>query len=67
MKSSTFVTEIKDLSVEDLRERARALSEELMKLRFRRVSSQIEKPHQFKELRRNLARVLGLISTKRTA
>lgn len=57
MKTKEFLKEIKGLSREDLKEKARSIAEELMKLRFRKVSGQVEQSHRLGQLRRNLARV----------
>lgn len=63
MKSGNFKDEIKKLGEADLKEKARSVSEELMKLRFRRTIGQLAQGHLFKELRRNRARVLTQLKT----
>jgi large subunit ribosomal protein L29 len=50
--------ELKDLGVEELRQRERELREELMRLRLRRGVGQLENPMKFRTARRTLARVL---------
>lgn len=62
MKRNDWLKEIKGLSADDLRQRRRSLSEELMKLRFRRASGQLERPNRMREVRRNLARLNTIIS-----
>jgi large subunit ribosomal protein L29 len=63
MKKSDFLAEISRMSKEELKEKARLLAEELMKLRFRKASSgQLDQSHLVKEIRRNFARVNTLIS-----
>jgi len=57
MKTKDFRKEIQTLSQEELSTRAKALAEELMKLRFRAASGQLEQSHRLGQLRRNLARV----------
>lgn len=57
MKANDFNAEIAKLSLEELKERARVLSEEMMKLRFRKASGQLDKSSRLKEVRRGLARV----------
>ena len=64
MKRKEFLAEIRGLSDKDLTERARTLAEELLKLRFRNASGQLTQGHRIGELKRNLARVKSLISTK---
>ena len=62
MKKREFLKEISGLNLEALNSRARELAEELKKLRFRVASGQLEQTHRLREVRRNLARVLGKIS-----
>ena len=57
MKRKEFLNEIKGLDKVALQERAVALAEELMKLRFKRASKQLEKGHLLAKTRRDLARV----------
>ncbi|MBX7138416.1 MAG: 50S ribosomal protein L29 [Oligoflexia bacterium] len=64
MKSKNYLKEIKDLPADELKQRARSLGEELMKLRFRKASSQLDKSHQMRETRRSLARVLTVLKAK---
>jgi large subunit ribosomal protein L29 len=63
MKASQF----RDLSVEELEERERELSEQLFALRLQKVTGQLEKPHRVPEVRRDLARLLTVLREKRTA
>ncbi len=67
MKRLEFFKEIKSLDVKELKARAQTLAEELMKLRFRGASGQVEHSHRQKEIRRNLARVNTLITSKNSA
>lgn len=64
MKSSEFLKEIRGLSQEDLRKKARELAEELMKLRFRKASGQLEQGHLLSEVQRNLARVKTVLNSQ---
>jgi large subunit ribosomal protein L29 len=50
-------TELRDLTAEELRQKAAELSEELFKLRLRRAASQIENPMRIRQLRRDIARI----------
>ncbi len=61
MKRKEFVADIKKLEPAELKERARAIAEELMKLRFRNASGQFENGHRFHELKKNLARIKSLL------
>ena len=64
MKSKEFLSEIRAMSLTELKEKARSLSEENMKLRFKRGSGQLEGGHLLSQVRRNLARVMTLITEK---
>ena len=64
MKRKEFIAEIEKLPVDELKERARGLAEELMKLRFRKSGGQLEQTHRLGELKRNLARVETLIARR---
>lgn len=61
MKASQF----RDLSVEELQERERELSEQMFALRLQKVTGQLEKPHRVREVRRDLARLLTILREKR--
>ena len=67
MKSKTFIKEVSGLTAQDIRAKISGFSEELMKLRFKAASSQIDKPHLIKDLRRKVARLETLLSAKRQA
>lgn len=57
MKRKDLLVEIRKLSTVELNERARSVSEELMKLRFRKGTGQVEQSHRFGQLKRELARI----------
>jgi large subunit ribosomal protein L29 len=67
MKRNDFINEIKGLSVTELTERARSMTEEMMKLRFRKVTGQLEQSHRLGQIRRDLARVQTFISKAKAA
>ncbi|MBI2456992.1 MAG: 50S ribosomal protein L29, partial [candidate division NC10 bacterium] len=48
--------ELKDLTAEELRQKAAGLQEDLFKLRLRQASSQVEDPMRIRQLRRDIAR-----------
>jgi len=56
--------QLRDLSADDLRQRAGSLRKELFALRVHQVSGRVERPSQFRDLRRQLARVLTLLNTQ---
>ena len=64
MKRKELMKELQGLSVSDLTGRARSMAEELMKLRFRKTSGQLEQSHHVGVLKRNLARVKTLLVQK---
>jgi large subunit ribosomal protein L29 len=49
--------EVRDLTVEELAQKATALQEELFKLRLRQATAQVENPMRIRQLRRDIARV----------
>jgi ribosomal protein L29 len=64
MKRREFLKEINGLDKSALQERASKLAEELMKLRFKQASKQLETGHLLKQTRRALARVQTALSQK---
>ena len=59
------VTELRNQSAEELKDRERDLSEQLFALRLQKVTGQLEKPARVRQVRRDLARVLTLQREKR--
>jgi len=57
MKRKEFLREIEGASLEEMKKKAQTLAEELMRLRFKKASGQLEQSHKIKETRRQLARV----------
>ena len=57
MKRRDFLREIAGLDKTALQGKANQLGEELMRLRFKQATNQLEKGHLLKETRRQLARV----------
>ena len=60
------MTEIKDLTAQELTAKSRDLRQEIFNLRLQQASSQLEKPARLKTLRRNVARLETRISQLRT-
>lgn len=50
-------SEVRDMTDEERREKARELREELFRLRLRRGTGQLEDPMQIRKIRRDIARV----------
>jgi len=55
---------LKDLAVEELRDKERNMRKELFNLRFQSAIGHIENPNRFKEVRREIARLLTVIRLK---
>jgi large subunit ribosomal protein L29 len=51
------MTELKDLTAQELTAKSRDLRQELFNLRLQQASSQLEKPARLKTLRRDVARL----------
>ena len=61
------VTEIRDLAVDELQQRARDMDDQLFRLRIQKSMGQLEAAHKLKALRRDLARVKTVLREKETA
>jgi large subunit ribosomal protein L29 len=59
------VKDIRALSGHELDERRRAHEKELFELRQKKVSGQLDKPHEFKRVRKQIARILTIQREKR--
>jgi large subunit ribosomal protein L29 len=57
-------SELRDQTVEDLRDKERDLSEQLFALRLQKVTGQLEKPARVRQVRKDLARVLTILHEK---
>jgi len=64
MKKRDRLNELKKLDVKALGEKARTLAEELMRLRFRHASGQLEQSSLLNVTRRDLARTKTLLTVK---
>ena len=60
------MTEIKDLTAQELTAKSRDLRQEIFNLRLQQASSQLEKPARLKTLRRDVARLETRLSQLRT-
>ena len=58
------ISELKDLSSLELQKKFRDLGEELLQLRVRKQTGQVEKPHMLKSIRRDRARILTLLKAQ---
>ncbi|MDL2263176.1 50S ribosomal protein L29 [Synergistaceae bacterium OttesenSCG-928-I11] len=58
---------LRDLTVDELREKHRQYKEELFNLRFQNAIGQLSNTSRIKEVRRTIARVLTVMHEKETA
>ncbi len=61
------VAEVRDLAVDDLRQRVKELDDQLFRLRIQKSMGQIEAAGKLKALRRDLARVQTVLREKEAA
>ena len=59
------VAEIRDQTVEELRDKEKELADQLFALRLQKVTGQLEKPARVRQVRKDLARVLTILREKR--
>ena len=59
-------SEIRELTIEELKQRELDISEELFNLRFQLATSQLENKMRVPQLRKDLARVKTIIREKQT-
>ena len=57
MKTKEKLTEYKSMSADALKAKVSSLQEELMNLRFRHASGQLEQTAQLRNLRKDIARI----------
>jgi large subunit ribosomal protein L29 len=63
----TKPAELRDLSVEDLRAKARELDDQSFRLRLQKAMGQLESPIKVRTTRRELARIKTIIRQKEQA
>jgi len=63
----TKTAELRDLSVEDLRAKARELDDQAFRLRLQKAMGQLESPIKVRTTRRELARIKTIIRQKEQA
>ena len=61
------VGEVRDLGVDELRQREKELDDQLFRLRIQKSMGQIEAGQKVRSLRRDLARVKTVLREKETA
>jgi len=57
--------EIRDQTVEELRDKEKELADQLFALRLQKVTGQLEKPARMRQVRKDLARVMTVLREKR--
>ncbi len=57
--------ELRDQTVEELRDKERDLADQLFALRLQKVTGQLEKPARVRQVRKDLARVMTILREKR--
>ena len=57
-------SEIRDLTVEELRDREKDLAEQMFALRLQKVTGQLEKPARVRQVRRDMARIQTVLHEK---
>lgn len=61
---SKKMSELQDLDKQDLVNKYNSLKKELHELNFQRKMGRVEKPHNFKRLKKDIARILFLLNKK---
>ena len=59
--------EIRDLSPDEITAKIRETREQLLQLRMRKQTGQVEKTHELRTLRKDIARFETILNQKRTA
>jgi len=57
-------SELRELSIPELKEKLRELREELFNLRFQKTVHQLENPMRIRQVKRDIARILTVIREK---
>ena len=58
------MTEIRELSAEQLQAKLKELKEELFNLRFQLAINQLDNPHRITAVKRDIARVMTVLNEK---
>ena len=58
------MTEIRELSAEQLQAKLKELKEELFNLRFQLAINQLENPHRITAVKRDIARIMTVLNEK---
>ena len=64
MKATKFNEELRNLSADELNAKLKELKEELFTLRFQHAINQLDNPQKIVEVKKNIARVMTVLSEK---
>ena len=67
MKTTTYVEDLRTKSIAELNEELVAAKKELFNLRFQNATNQLDNTSRIKEVRRNIARIQGIIAEQNSA
>lgn len=59
------IKELKAMSREDLRQKIKAMKKDLFELNYQRKLGRVERPSQFKIIRRDIARILTILNERK--
>lgn len=59
--------EIRELSPEEIKTKVREIREQLLQLRLRKQTGQVEKTHELRTLRKDIARLETILNQKKQA
>ena len=64
MKAAKFTEELRSMSADELNAKLKELKEELFNLRFQHAINQLDNPQKIVEVKKNIARVMTVLSEK---
>ena len=67
MKTTKYVEDLGTKSIAELNEELVAAKKELFNLRFQNATNQLDNTSRIKEVRRNIARIQGIIAEQNSA
>ena len=67
MKTTKYVEDLRTKSIAELNEELVAAKKELFNLRFQNAANQLDNTSRIKEVRRNIARIQGIIAEQNSA
>ena len=64
MKTKKFTEQLRSMTAEELNAKLKELKEELFTLRFQHAINQLDNPQKIVEVKKNIARVMTILSEK---